>query len=333
MEWTASLWDDAGDGFDADQRIRATAAADAELEPVMPFLLAARSDTEYAHRRALAGDRLESIAVRTGLPLDEVTATADRRWQLYREALAEGQDPLEEVCDASEGGSGYGGGPEKPDGHSEAFDPSGGYSEVPMGAPGGPPPQVTQPRIPQPAPVTEATGMRRTAQGQQFDTTPAGPSNQGGASANMPAGTGGGGAPAAMTPGAAPSGGLSTGTGNPVAAPAQPNLSTSMPPTSTTSSRRDPVARQIASIAASVQASNPHLPEGECRRVARRVVAGYLHRADLASSVMSDDPNATASGSGDGGSKGGGGMSGLEEYGLGRALVSKLPEIGELAAL
>jgi hypothetical protein len=119
-----------------------------------------------------------------------------------------------------------------------------------------------------------------------------------------------------------------------------------------TAARRDPVRRQVEAIAASVAASNPQLPASECRRVARRVVGGYLRQADMASSVMSDEPwagspgsaGSGSGGSGDGGDGGGGMLQHhLEWQGLksmmpggdggGAGAAGELGEAAELAAL
>jgi hypothetical protein len=100
-----------------------------------------------------------------------------------------------------------------------------------------------------------------------------------------------------------------------------------------TAARRDPVRRQVEAIAASVAASNPQLPASECRRVARRVVGGYLRRADLASSVMSDEPWADSSGSAGSGSGGSGDGGGAIQHGLEwRGLRSMMPGGGGAGA-
>lgn len=157
-----TLWDEAGYDHDELARTAALARVDAELQDVMPFLLAARSPQEYSHRRALAEQRLETIALRHGLQPDEVAAITDHRFELYHEAmmqrmaLPEGQDPLAWVPD----GGGFGSGPEQGYEHDETVDYSHGYSEVPQGAPGGPSPAVTRPVQTQPGPVQEATGRR-----------------------------------------------------------------------------------------------------------------------------------------------------------------------------
>jgi hypothetical protein len=273
----------------------------------MPFLFASASWADYGHRKALAAGRLEAIATATGLLPGHIGQLADSHMRLFAEAMAhqalpEGSDPLIPVTQASEG-TGFGSGPEKPDEHSEGPDFSHGYSEIPQGPPGGPDPSVTVPVYEHPQPLAEATGAKKTAQ-----DAPAGPVTD---AAPLPAGV----SPAGTGPdGTGPGGMLS-------APPPSPG------PSSVTASR-DPVAAQVAAVAASVAASNPALPGAECRRVARKVVAGYLRQgADYTDTVISDAPPASGGGGGGGGGDGGGGggMSGLEESMLGRQLINKIP--------
>lgn len=132
------LWTEASADHESLARQAALARAEAEFNGVFPFLAAAKSPGEYAQRRAIAEERLVSIALRHGIEPAELLQLADRRYSLMREALSEGQDPLEWIPD----GGGYGAGPEKPDEHKEDADYSHGYSEVPQGAPGGPDPRV-----------------------------------------------------------------------------------------------------------------------------------------------------------------------------------------------
>ena len=51
-------------------------------------------------------------------------------------ASSMGAPLIQQVEQMNNSGSGYGTGPEKPDSHTTAFDPSGGYAEVPLGPPG-----------------------------------------------------------------------------------------------------------------------------------------------------------------------------------------------------
>lgn len=51
-------------------------------------------------------------------------------------ASSTGAPLIQQVEQMNNSGSGYGTGPEKPDSHTTAFDPSGGYAEVPLGPPG-----------------------------------------------------------------------------------------------------------------------------------------------------------------------------------------------------
>ena len=104
------LWAEAAAGYDSMAREAALALADAELEAVMPFLLASRSVQEYVHRSALAQESISSIAARCGIDEADLMATARRRFELYREALAEGEDPLDDVVHSTRT---YGTGPEE----------------------------------------------------------------------------------------------------------------------------------------------------------------------------------------------------------------------------
>lgn len=280
------LWAEASASFASEQREASLALADAHLESVMPFLLSARSAQEYAHRSALAQDSIRAIAAQCGLPEDELMAVARRRYELYREALAEGQDPVEEVAGLAQGGSGYGSGPLKPDGHSEGPDYSGGYSEVPAGAPGGPDPSVTRPRPPFTGPVTEATGARRTAADDPVQAmTPSYlPPDTGLGDGSVDLGT-----PSAATGGFAPSA---------PAGAARPGMGTSV-------SAADPVHGRVATVRAMISQSNPGLPLVRCDRIARMVVGRYL-TADLAGSVVNDAP-VSDEGTTDSGDKGGSG--------------------------
>jgi hypothetical protein len=386
------LWTEASYDYDTEARMSREAHAAALMADVFPFLASACSDDEYAQRLGLAESRLRSVAAEAGLPEEDITALAARHWELMKEALEEGQDPLAEVMQAEHS---YGSGPEKPDEHDESADFSHSYGEVPLGQlPGGPPDMVTQPAYPRPAPVSEATGSvrrcacghglfpngrctgcackpgrcecgysyrtaaadymaetppdtntgegsvdtgvapedpslpvrqgsRRTAQGTG-PVTDAGPES--GVGDAMPAGVSQG---TSSPDGMGPGGTMPASPGTPVM---PQGLQQGMMPA--TGSRRDPVALQVTAVAASVQASNPHLPEAECRRVARKAVARYLtpRQADLTSSVTSDDYGSGGGGDGQGGGHGGGtGMIGhaLEWQGV----KSLLPEAAEAAAL
>lgn len=291
------LWTIAGEDHDSIAREAALARADAELEQVMPFLLAARTPDEFEHRAALAGDSLTSIAARSGLHPGDLMATARRRYELYREALAEGQDSTAPLDPLLQGG-GYGSGPEKPGGHSGGPDYSGGYSEVPCGVPGGPDPQVTQVRPEVPAPVTQATGSLR----RRADAVPG--------SAMMPSytppdlGTGSGsvdiGVPGPSSGAFAPS--------VPAGAPGGPVAPVG---TGQVTSSRDPVRSRVLRATAMIAQANPGLPRLECERLGRRVVSRYLRKADLTDSVMGNGPMSDGDGGGSGGSSGGHSGTGL----------------------
>lgn len=306
-EWSSDLWAEASANHDDMAREAALALADAELEAVMPFLLAARSPEEYVHRSALAQESIRSIAARCGLNEDELMAVAARRYALYREALAEGTDPLSQLPLDNGHGS-----PEKPDEHDEGPDYAHGYSEVPQGSPGGPDPAVTRPRPPMSGPVQEATGMRR-----QADASPGGMMTS--PYMPMPPDTGTG------------AGSVDMGTPNPAAGGMTPSLPAGVssngddtlpitPPTiGQVTSSSDPVRRRVMAVTAAVAAVNPQLPEDEAERVARQIVGRYF-QADLSGSVMNDDPvnDGSSSSGGSGGGSGGGNMlqHGLEWQGL-----------------
>jgi hypothetical protein len=334
------LWDGASAGHEDMVREAALARADAEMEQdVMPFLLAAGSVPEFGHRLALAAGQIGVIAAMCDVDAGELAGTARRRYELYRQALAEGDNVLQEIETISDHNS-NGSGPEKPDGHSTGPDFAGDYAEVPQGAPQGPDPQVTQVRPPQMGPVSEATGSLRRQAGadpgsMMMPSSPSAaapapspmPSSSMGAPANLPAGVSGSGAQAPGGPDTTPAPDVATtqGLGN----------------FSNVTSSRDPVRRKVLAVTAAVAATNPQLPAAECERVARVVVGRYFRQADLTDSVMSNGP-VESGGSGGDGSGGGGGMSGLEQYGLGKSLINKLPggggmgligDAGELAAL
>ena len=326
----SDLWFEASADHDLEAREAALAQAEGAMVPIWPFLFQSVSEREFEHRLAFAGDRLERIAGACGLPPGELEDTARRRYALLKEALEEGVDPVAPVLQA---GQSFGSGPAQGYGHDEGPDFSHGYSEIPQGPPGGPDLAVTG--VPEPAmaaPQQQATAslcrcgsrltrkarckacrhpaakcMCRTAQGLATMTGPA----MSGPAPTISGGGGGLGGGTAMTPVQMGTGPARGGAGMPGAqsgAGAQGYDLT--PDQDVTAARRDPVRRQVEAIAASVAASNPQLPASECRRVARRVVGGYLRRADLASSVMSDEPWAGSSGSagsGSGGSGDGGG--------------------------
>jgi hypothetical protein len=105
----------------------------------------------------------------------------------------------------------------------------------------------------------------------------------------------------------------------------------------------DQVAQQVTAVATSIALSNPQLPESECRG-GRRVVGSYLRpTADLAGSVISDEPVGDPAPGRDRGDGGGGNMleHGLEWRGLkgllpgggGAGAAGELAGAAELAAL
>lgn len=288
------LWTLASEDHDSFAREAALARADADLEQVMPFLLAARSEEEFGHRMASAETSLAVLAARNGLTFEEVAATAQRRYELYRQALMEGTDSTVALDPLLQGG-GYGSGPEKPDSHTEGPDYSGGYSEVPPGVPGGPDPRVTQVRPEVPAPVQQATGSLR----RQADGSPQGMMTQPYAPPDL--GTG--------------NGSVDIGTPSPASGGFTPSIPAGLPggstaPVGQVTSSADPVRSRVMQATAMIAQANPGLPQAECERLGRRAVARYLREADLTDSVMGNGPM-TGGGSGGGSSSGGGGGTGM----------------------
>lgn len=304
------LWEIASGEHEHFAREASLARAEAELDGIMPFLYQARSEQEFFHRLAMASPAIIAVEARNGLD-GEMTELAARRYALYREALAEGQDSTV-ALDALLQGGGFGSGPEKPDEHSEGPDFSGGYSEVPAGAPGGPDPQVTQVRPPQQQPVTQATGSLR----RQADAAPG----------------------SAMTPSYAPpdlgtgNGSVDIGVGSPSLGGYSPSVpaGTAAPAGSQrVTSSRDPVRSRVLRVTAMIAQANPGLPQAECERLGRRVVARYLRQADLTNSVMGNGPAEGPSGGGDSGSGHGGAA---KDMLAGQGLRSMLPGLGGGAA-
>jgi hypothetical protein len=300
------LWEAATEDGGSLRREAALSAAGAELETVMPFLLAARSGQEFEHRIAMAQGSLSAIAASCEVAEADLVATARRRFELLREAYAEGVDPVVALEPLLNGG-GYGQGPEKPDEHDEGPDFSHGYSEVPAGPPGGPDPRVTQVRPPATGPVQEATGrMRRRADMSSQIPMPAPYQAQ-----PLDTGTG--------------PGSVDTG----VASPQTMGMPASLPVGSPTASR-DPVRRRVTAVARVIASANPQLPPSECARIGRIVVGRYLREADLDSSVENNQPLGGGSGGGSGGSSGGhGGLGTTVEHGLAwKGLSGMMPGAG-----
>lgn len=334
------LWTEASLDHELMAREAGLARVTAELDGVMPFLLAARSDAEFGHRMALAESRLEAIALQHGIAPGEVTDLARRQYALYREALAEGQDPLDEVLQSTHS---YGTGPEEADHHDVAFGGGLGYSEVPAGnLPGGPNPAVTQPRFPGPEPLIDAqakrknkkngrhkTGSRRTAQGGDYLSET--PPDTGTGPGSQDIGVEGPAGPPSI----------------PAGMPGQAGSNTPIMNRQVTSSK-DPVRRQVLAVAESIRATNPWLPEDQVLRVARTTVARYFPKAagtDWSPSIVSDaPPRQTGDGGGSGDSGGTGPLGHMLEW---KGLKSMMPgggggaagaageagEVAELAAL
>jgi hypothetical protein len=336
---TDDLWTIASEEHDGFARQAVLARADADMEQVMPFLLAARSEEEFGHRMAAAETSLAVLAARAGITFEEAVATAERRYALYREALTEGTDPVTSLEPLLNGG-GYGQGPERPDSHTEGPDFSGGYSEVPAGTLGGPDPQVTQVRPESPGPVTQSAGsLRRQADDspQSMMTSPYVPPDMG---------TG--------------NGSVDVGVPNPSSGGYTPSVPAGMPGGSTApvgdqqqvTSSLDPVRSRVLRATAMIAQANPGLPRPECERLGRRVVSEYLKEADLTDSVMGNGPMTDSSPGGGSSSGGGGGLAShvLEGAGLrsfipgpggasaggaagGAGAAGDLADVAELAAL
>lgn len=292
------LWEAASGDHEGFAREAALARADAELEGIMPFLVMAKTEQEFFHRLAVAGESLAVVEARHGLEPGELTGVASRRYALYREALAEDMDPMISLYQLLQGG-GYGSGPEKPLEHDEGPDFSNSYSEIPAGTLTGPSPMVTRPRTEAPGPVTEATGSLR----RKADSDPGSMMM----SPYMPPDVGVGRGSLDMGVADTAAGGLT---------PSIPAGSNTMPggavaPVGTTSSRTgsiDPVRSRVLQVTAVIRQANPSMPASECERIGRKVVARYLREADLADSAISNAPmGGGSSGGGDGGSGGGGG--------------------------
>lgn len=317
------LWGAAGDDHDSIAGDLAMMKAAAAIDEVMPFLLAARSQREFEHRASLARDSISAIAASCEVGEDDLMTVARRRYELYCQALAEGQDPLEEVVDSTRT---YGTGPEQGYGHDEGPDFSRGYSEVPAGPPGGPDPRVTAPRPPMAGQVQEATGSLR----RQADSAP-------GSAMTMPyspmdTGTGSGSVDTALPSSA--SAGMTPSLPAGVAPNGDDTVPITPPAIGQVTSARDPVRRRVIAVRDAMSAVNPQLPAAECERIARLVVGRYLRQADLDGSVMDNQPTdppapAPSPGGQDSGS-GGGGAGKVVQHGLEwQGLKSLIPEAAE----
>jgi hypothetical protein len=309
------LWAIASEDHEGLAREAALARADAELEAVMPFLLAARTPGEFEHRASLAEDSLMAVAARNDLDLGDLMTIARRRYDLYREALAEGTDPLVSLIPLLNGG-GQGAGPEEPLEHDEGPDFSNSYSEVPMGNLSGPDPAVTRPRPEAAAPVQEATGSLR----RKADSDPGSMMM----SPYMPPdlGTGSGSVDLGVADTAA--GGLTPSI--PAGSNTMPGGAVAPVGTSSRTGSRDPVRSRVLQVTAVIARANPGMPAEECERLGRKVVARYL-TADLNDSAISNGP--MDSGGGSGGSSGSDGHGGaVKDMLAGQGLRSMIPGLG-----
>lgn len=82
-----SLFEEAARDYEAEAAERRAALVRAAVkEEVFPFLAMAASEVEYGHRRALAAESLERIAVRCGASVAEVGDVADRMYRLLAQA-------------------------------------------------------------------------------------------------------------------------------------------------------------------------------------------------------------------------------------------------------
>jgi hypothetical protein len=339
------LWEAASGDHEHFAREAALARAEAEMNDLMPFLLASRSPEEFGHRLATANSSVMLIAARAGVEADDIEATARRRYELYREALAEGEDPLVSLEPLLNGG-GYGQGPEDPDQHDEGPDFSHSYSEVPTGNLSGPDPAVTRPRPEAAAPVTQATGsLRRQASDDPGSSmmSPYTPPDAGLGNGSVDVGL-----PTPDSNSMSPS----------VSAGPQPGGNTAPVGQATgrpgvTTGSLDPVRSKILRVTAMIAEANPGLPVAECERLGRKVVSRYLRQGDLTDSAVSNGPMSGGGGGqsgeggggggfgdkvlegqglksmmkGNGGSGGGGGAAGLE------SAIGDIGEVAEVAAL
>jgi hypothetical protein len=328
----SDLWYEASTDHESLAREAALDHVTAELEAILPFLLAAKSDAEFGHRLALAEGRIETIAVVHDVDPSEVLDLARRRYRLMREALAEGMDPLDEVLQSTHFS---GSGPEEPDSHDLGPDYSHGYSEVPQGAPGGPNPAVAQPRFPGPEPLKDAQAARHhpgysrpKKQGSlkrqaDYDATTPPDTGTGDGSQDIGVGSqeanGGQGGPPSIPAG------LSQGNNGPMTVPSIGQVTSS----------KDPVRLQVLAVAQSVRAANPWLPEHEVMRVARTTVGRYFTRTadtDYTPTIMSDAPPVRSGGdSGDGG--GGSSLAHGAEFQVGKSVAGGAGELADAAAL
>lgn len=79
--------DEASHDHEAEAAMRRQALVrHAVSEQALPFLALATSPREYEHRKALAEGHLQRIADSCGVPLEEVTAMADRLFSLFYKA-------------------------------------------------------------------------------------------------------------------------------------------------------------------------------------------------------------------------------------------------------
>lgn len=82
-----SLFSEAARDYEAEAAERRTALVrTAVKEEIFPFLAMAASDAEYGHRKALAADRLRTIARQCEASVQEVEGAADRMYRLLAQA-------------------------------------------------------------------------------------------------------------------------------------------------------------------------------------------------------------------------------------------------------
>lgn len=86
MDTFASLWDEASRDIEAENEDRRVAHAKVACASFWPFLAAAQSPPEFIHRKALAADRIESVAESVGMPADRVEALLDEQFNLLHSA-------------------------------------------------------------------------------------------------------------------------------------------------------------------------------------------------------------------------------------------------------
>lgn len=94
----ASLWTEASHDVDAEYHERARARATAAIGEIWPFVALAQSEAEYAHRKALAADSIQTIALRADVQPGVVEEILDHHFTAVLQArtAAEEEDEGED---------------------------------------------------------------------------------------------------------------------------------------------------------------------------------------------------------------------------------------------